>query len=122
MPIRRVMTQATREVTAAAAAGSNAGPPETKFPRWSLTDPRMAGLTKTMYVIVSQVAAPAMTSVRTVEPRSETWKYRSSGVCPAVLGLGGDQIAIRAPFSDTRSAPRRWCAQGTVYREANFEA
>src|SRR5947209_10002152 len=112
------MTQATSDVTAAAAAGLNAGPPETKFPRWSLTEPRMAGLTKTMYVIVSQVAAPAMTSVRVVDPRSETWKYRSSGVCPAVLGLGGDQIAIGAPFLDTQSAPRRRCAQGTDYREA----
>src|SRR6266508_2838628 len=70
-----------------------------------------------MYVIVSQVAAPAMTSVRVVDPRSEMWKYRSSDVCPAVLGLGGDQIAICAPFLDTRSAPRRRCAQGTDFRE-----
>src|SRR5712691_560449 len=113
----RVITPATREVTAATLAASNVEPPETKFPRWSGMEPRIWGLTKMMYAIVSQVAAPAMTSVRTVDPRSETWKYRSSDVCPAVLGLGGDQIAICAPFLDTRSAPRRRCAQGTDYRE-----
>src|SRR5919198_5466356 len=55
--------------------------------------------------MVSHVAAPAMTSVRVVEPRSVTWKYRSRPPEPLVLGLGGDQIAIGAPFTTVRSDP-----------------
>src|SRR5712691_13069530 len=60
--------------------------------------------------MVSHVARPAMISVRTVEPRSEMWKYRSRGVVPVVLGEGGAHIAMRArPFrTGPRGAPWRW--------------
>src|SRR6266571_1109678 len=52
-----------------------------------------------------------MSSVRTVEPRSVTWKNRSSDVAPEVLGVGGAHVlAICAPFYGARSAPWRWCA------------
>jgi hypothetical protein len=35
-----------------------------------------------------------------------TWKYRSRPPVPVVLGFGGDQMAINAPFTqEVRSVP-----------------
>ena len=52
-----------------------------------------------MYAIVSQVVIPAMTSVRTLEPRSEILKNRSS---PPVPSAAGSLTSWSCLVSDTR--------------------
>ncbi len=71
-PMAMVATAATSAVEVRTAAKGSLWPAE------SATFPRMTGLTKRMYAIVMKVVAPAITSVRTLEPRSEIPKKRSS--------------------------------------------
>ena len=71
---------------------------------WSGFPAMIEGLTKMMYDIVRNVASPAMSSVRTVDPRSEMWKNRSSeNAVPAPPARGGAAVAIYAPFQRARS-------------------
>jgi hypothetical protein len=51
-----------------------------------------------MYDIVRNVANPAMTSVRTVDPRSEMWKYLSS-VPPVPVDGGACVLATASLLS-----------------------
>src|SRR6266496_2241815 len=70
--------------------------------------------------MVSQVAAPAMSSVRMVDPRSVMWKYSSSaGPIPAAPadGDGGAFVAMRTPF-ECGPRPDRMAAGGTLQGEA----
>src|SRR5205085_11838431 len=70
--------------------------------------PRIAAVTNRMWAIASHVAAPATISVRTVEPRSEMWKYRSS---PLELPGGASVLAIPAP-PPPGSRSRAWSRAG----------
>src|SRR5438094_5493175 len=92
------MTPATSAVTVRTCPNSRA------VPVWSFSPPMIEGLTNRMYDIVRNVARPAMISVRTVEPRSEMWKYRSSPDLGAVPETVGAIVAINAPF---RARPGR---------------
>ena len=64
---------------------------------------RIAGLTKTMYAIVRNVATPPSTSVRTDDPRSEMANSRSSIPPDASAASGGNE----GPLLDQRLVTSR---------------
>src|SRR5262245_18363506 len=68
------MTPAVSAVTVSTCANGSPSGGRSGMP----TNPRIVGLTNTMYAIVSQVVIPAMISMRTDDPRSEILKNPSS--------------------------------------------
>ena len=91
------MTAATRAVELAT------WPMSRRRPVTSAAPARTRGLSTTMYAMGKKVATPPRTSVRTVDPRSSTWKYRVSPVVVRVparcsTGLsypGGTRLVLK---------------------------